>query len=482
VRNKWLFDALLPAAVVVAVCGVAIGGMAQFARWPFPLENWEGGCVIAAKTWAAGADLYVDGLAGHVPLTNYPPLYLALLRVFAVSGSPFLAGRLIGVASVLGLAALAFAFVRQTGAGRFAAGAAAAAVLLTRENLLLAPMVRCDALAAALSLAGVVVAYRWASSRAGLAAAAAICVAAWFTKQTAVVAPVAVFAWRLASERRAAARFAAYYAVLLGGAIGLAELAFHGLFLRNIIGFSRSAYSLADLAHHLVRYVRPAMWPWRAVPLAGAAFGLVAAGRAGWRQSPWPAYFALCALSLAALGKEGATLLYFYEFHAACAVGFGLGVSRIALFDRAAGRIALAGAALCFAALTALLFRGMLADLRHAGDAEAVNMVRAAAGPVLLEDSGYGLLAGVQQMDLITPFIASRLAARGQFDFSPWIDNVRARRYALIQLESPADRPSLGTSLRFPASLLSEIARDYVPAAVAGHGYFYLPKAAQAAP
>ncbi len=472
-RDRWL-GAVAPAAAIVAVCAVAVGAMMQLARWPFPLENFEGGCVWAAKIWAAGSGLYVDGLDGRLPIYNYPPLYVALIRAFLSAASPFLAGRVIGVTSVLALAALAFAFVRRAGAGRFAAGAAAAAVLLTRDNLLFGPTVRCDALAAALSLAGVWVAYRWASARAGLAAAA-ICVAAWFAKQSAVAAPIAVFVWLVAGDRRAAARFAICYAFMLGGAIALAEAAFHGLFWRNVVDFSLTSYSLPGLAHQLGKYFQ-AFWPWRAVPLGGAALGVFAAGRAGWRQSPWPAYFAACALGLAALGKEGASLFYFFEFHAACAIGFGLGVSRISFFDRFAGRTALAGAALCFAALTAAAQHAMLAGLRAAGDAEAVGLVRAARGPVLLEDSGYGLLAGAPKLDLINPFLASRLAARGKFAFAPWIDNVRAGRYALIELDSPAERPALATRSRFPDALLRAIAQNYVPAAAAGHGYFYLPK------
>jgi len=524
-RHKTIFGAAALAAVAVVLCGVTLGGMLVFAFWPYPLENFEGGCAWAAKIWAAGGGLYVDGLGGRVPIYNYPPLYVTLLRIFAVPGMPFLAGRLISVASVAGLAALAFAFVRRAeadrrqlggllpmpagrrraDAGRFAAATAAAAVLLTRDNMLYGQMARCDALAAVLSLAGVWTAYWWASSRADaerrrpagsgqeppslsrtpirgsrrsfrLAASAAICVAAWFAKQTAVAAPIAVFVWLIANDWRAALRFAVYYALLLGGAIALAEMVFHGLFLRNVLGFSLTSYSLTILTTFLTRYFRAATWPWRAISVTGPVLGVLAARRGGWRQTPWLAYFAACVLGLATLGKEGASMFYFFEFNAACAVGFGLGIGRISFFDRAAGRAVLAGAALFLAAFAAADQYNIYGHLRTAGEADAVALVRRAPGPVLLEDSGYGLVAGVRQLDLINPFLATRLAERGKFDFSPWMDNIRAGRYALIQLESPAERPSYPTGQRFPPALLRQIAWNYVFVGVAGHGFFYVPK------
>jgi hypothetical protein len=355
--------------------------------------------------------------------------------------------------------------------------AAASFYLIVPEDVIHGTIVRVDALAACLSFLALTIGWRKPSSNAVLAAAAAVGVAAWFTKQTAVLGPAALFLWLLLHNRRRALVFGAMYVGLLAAAIGVAEMAAGGVFLKTVLGYSVAGFSWRKLAfvlywHFLVH--RPIHYL-LLLSFLGGAWALV---RGGWRATPWPVYFAVCLASLIWLGKAGSSSLYFLEFHLACAIG--LAAVLPALRERSAR---LEAGALVVAAVVCLWSLPDLAiapfkDRDPAAERVIVAAVRAARGPLLMENAGYAVLAGRDDLDLPNPFLAKTLIERGVIALQPYVDRTREKRYGLIVLDNPAAPPTGTTQDRFPRALLEEIDRSYRLAGAAGGSYFYLPKPA----
>ncbi len=458
-----LYGAACASATVAAASLVTL---VRLALWPYPLENFEGGCVWAARLWAAGQPLYVAAHSDAPPIFNYPPLYAAILRVADSAEHPFLAGRLLSLAAVLVLATMATMLARR-GAGSRPAWLAAAIFLIVPETARLGALVRVDALASALSLAALVVGIRGEATRRRLALAALLGVAAWMTKQTAFAGPLALGIWLLVRERRAALFFGAIYAGTLAAAIALCEWASGGVFLQNVLGFSVTPFAWGRLAYYATTYIRLDTAP-HLLALAGFAFALAARDE-DQRVAPLAIYAAVAGASLVALGKEGSSHLYMFEFHAACAAGLATGLDRaqVRFAPRGAMVVAMGFAMLVIASIPSVIpTRNVPSD--DGPDAMLALALRARPGPAILENSGYALAAGIGAPDLVNPYLAHRLFARGLFDERPFLDRVRERRYALIVLESPPNAPSIVTRERFSGDFLRAVAENYAPAGRAG--------------
>ncbi|MCC6160448.1 MAG: glycosyltransferase family 39 protein [Deltaproteobacteria bacterium] len=461
-------DAHALRATAIAAMGAAtlsLVTLARLALWPYPLENFEGGCVWAARLWTAGQPLYVEPHGPLLPIFNYPPLYAGILRLADSAAHPFLAGRLVSLAAVIAIAVLAAMLARRSANAR-AVWIAAAVFLIVPETARLGALVRVDALASALSLAALVVGAVESPSRRRLALAALLGVAAWMTKQTAIAGPLALGLWWVVCERRRALVFGAMYAAGLGVAIAACEWA-SGVFLQNILGFSVTPFAWGRLAYYAGGYIRLDTAP-HLLALAGFALALAARTEDG-RVAPLAIYAAVTAASLVALGKEGSSHLYMFEFHAACAAGVAVGL------DRARGGGASRGAMVAAAAFALLLIASIpsVSPTRNvpasdAADRMLVEALRARPGPAILENSGYALVAGTDAPDLVNPYLAHKLFARGLFDERPWLERVRDRRYALIVLESPPSAPSVVTRERFSDEFLRAVAENYAPAGRAG--------------
>ena len=478
---------------------VALAAMIHLVVWPYTIEHGEGGCVLSVWRWAAGARLYADAAAGQVPTYNYPPLYAMLLRLGISSSAPFLAGRAINFAAILGVAMMVWFFVHRATGDRSAALAASLLTLVFPETVRCGPTVRVDGLAVFLSVACLLAGWRFAESRAGLVAAALLGTAAWLSKQTAVVAPAALFLWLLiqrpqvrsaecgplqageggegAARWANAAWFAGCYVFFMAAAIGLAELLTKGLFLKNVLFYSVSVYSWPLLAGWLEWYATEDR-PVHFIAMAGLVLGLFGGRQGKWRESPAVFYLLVCLASLAALGKIGSSRAYFLEFDAACAIGLGGGVGLIRGRAAAArARSYLAAGLLGAGVLSILAIPGLVSDnfddLPLGVQAAEVGVFRRARGPFLVEDCGFAISAGRTDLDLINPFLANQLFRRGLLDPAPYIANVRNGRYSLIVLDSLAERPDQNTSDRFPRALLEQISRSYRMVGRIGPMHFY---------
>ncbi len=463
------WDVYATRAAIIAAAGVAALALVTLVRltwWPYPLENFEGGCVWAARLWAAGQPLYVEPHGPLPPIFNYPPLYALILRLLDSATHPFLAGRLVSLAAVLAMASMA-AILARRGSGSRIAWIAAAVFLIVPETARLGALVRVDALASALSLVALVVGAAGSPSPRRLALAALLGVAAWMTKQTAIAGPLALGLWLLSSDRRNALEFGSMYAAALIVVIALCEWASDGVFLQNVLGFSVTPFAWGRLAYFAAQYVRQDTAPHLLV-LAGFALAF-ASRREDGRVAPLAIYAAVTGASLVALGKEGSSHLYMFEFHAACAVGVAVGL------ERARSRLGSRGITIVAVVMTLLVLASIPSVIptrnvpsTDGPDRMLVEALRARPGPAILENAGYALVAGSGAPDLVNPYLAHKLFARGLFDESTHLERVASRRYALIVLESPPNAPSVVTRERFSDEFLRAIAENYAPAGRAG--------------
>jgi hypothetical protein len=174
---------LLCAALATAVL---LYSFMRRVAYPYDLEWMEGGMLCHALRIANRQPLYAPPSLEFVPFL-YTPLYpLLVAGLGKVFGIGYLLGRLISVLAFLTAMVLGYVFARREGGSRPAAFAAlalpAAAWVPTAAWHDLA---RPDSLFLGLTTAALMVGWWKRKSQLGVAAAAALMVAAFFTKQTA---------------------------------------------------------------------------------------------------------------------------------------------------------------------------------------------------------------------------------------------------------------------------------------------------------
>lgn len=220
---------------------------------PFDLEWLEGATLWHAQRILDGQPLYPPPSIDFVP-HPYTPLYPALLalwgRLFGVS---YALARALSLASFLGALAVGWRFVRNAGGSRALATAAmaipCAAFVPTGAWIDLA---RVDSLWLLLSAAGATLAWQARAARpastAALATAAALMVAAFFTKQTAAPLMLAVALALALADRRAALVFVAGLALFGLPSLWAMQRASGGWFWFYIFGVHHSHAWSAALA------------------------------------------------------------------------------------------------------------------------------------------------------------------------------------------------------------------------------------------
>lgn len=218
----------LSCAALAAYVYVALRRM----TFPYDLEWIEGAILQHVERVEAGEPLYGEPSAEWTALLYAPLYYLVCVAFTPVfdTGLPLLRG--VSFAASLGTMALAYGLVRRETASR-AAGVVAAGLFaaLYDQSGGWFDLARVDSLMLLLLMAAIVVA-RWAHTRPRAAAAGALIVLATYTKQQALVAAPALFAFLLTArrERGPAVAFAVTTVAGLAGIYAAAELATDGWF------------------------------------------------------------------------------------------------------------------------------------------------------------------------------------------------------------------------------------------------------------
>lgn len=447
--------------VLLAAAAVFVADTARMVAYPYPMDYGEGPLLEQSLRLGHLQSIYRSDLASPpYTVSNYPPLYPAVLSPFARAFGPALwYGRLLSALGAVSAAViLAFILMELTG-DRPAALVGGLALLAFPPMCYWASLYRVDALALALSLGGIWVAVRWPGARLGVPAAALLLVAAIFTRQSyGIAAPLAAAVWigRTVSWRRALTL------VGLTGVLGAVlfaglQVATRGGFALNIVTANLNEYQTSSL----VQYVAD-VWTLMPLSLLAVAAFLLAAPWAGvrswWIIAP---YVAGALISGSTIGKVGSNINYLIELGA----GLGLALGALLAWLRPRRAIHAVLAVLLAVDLALVVLASPYRTVTHVrlkqGDEarRLLEIVHRAPG-VVLADEDMGLLPLDGRPITVQPFEMTQLARAGRWDQRPFLDDLERQAFAAILIYRV---PRLGLERqRWTDEMLRVIDRRYV--------------------
>lgn len=453
-------------AVVLTWNAIAyLASAAQAIAFPYELDYGEGVVWQQIHLLLSG-DGYgpIDGFPAIV--FHYPPLYhLATAALAAITGMDELAaGRLLSVGATLAMAGFATATIIALSAdrvGRLPAwtggflGAAATLNILPVQSW--SYLMRVDMLSIALGLAGFYFGLRSLVRPGAIHLAAALFVAAVYTKQTAVAAPVAVFAVLLVLRPRTAWMGIATGAILGFGALAFVTWLTDGGFLHHIVSYNINRFNARGLLDIIVvlvlhlAYIIAALlgiYTWQ----YGFSQNRLANGERQnlpqrLRASPVDAghvmalvYLTLTTLMLALATKSGASINYFIEWGCTIILFGGVALTNTAATATGSRMNTRAGAATALLPLFLILQAHQLwgkADERLSAQiprqqemARVVELVRSARRPVVSDDMVVVLRGG--KPVVWEPAIFAELASNGTWDERPFLERIGKREFAFF--------------------------------------------------
>jgi hypothetical protein len=301
--------ALLAAIALLAALhlGVLAFHLGQTLAFPYDLNYGEGYVLNDAVRLSRGESLYIDLQQFPMVRSPYPPLFPLLWSlVQPLTGPAFWPGRLLSVASLVGIGALAGWNAWRVRCGIWPAVAAVGLVAASPFVYQWAGYARVDMLALLCAVSGVVAA-QWIGGWRGVLASAALCGLALWTKQTTVTAAVAVaIAYTLRSWR-----FGIAFALLVGvpslvvaallNAATMGEFVHHvlaGNASNPVIPLRAAVYVVAFLILELPAVIASLWWLRR--------------GLTG-RPSPIALYLPIALLAAVSAGNGGSSVNYLIE-------------------------------------------------------------------------------------------------------------------------------------------------------------------------
>lgn len=181
-----------------------------------------------AGTWFALAQDLREGVLyrplfedGYYGLSAYMPLQFVVNAAASyLTGEYLVSGKLVAYVSGLSLIVLVFLLLTRSGCPRLLSFGLISALLATQTGLVAVLGIHGDTLPLVLQLAGLALVMH-SQSRRVVAAAAVLCALAFFTKFTAIWAPIAIAVWLAFRHRK---RLALFLGSLLGSGLALAFL------------------------------------------------------------------------------------------------------------------------------------------------------------------------------------------------------------------------------------------------------------------
>jgi hypothetical protein len=443
--------------VALVLAGVLAHGALRFLvdagyvlRSPWSRDYGEG-CVLAMAQLLSERGTYFPTLRGYPLLVaNYPPVFIGLTATLQLAFGPSLLGpRLLSFLSTLGVLAVLYPLLRRLAGARWIGAALTVLFVLPWFVTSWAALARVDMLALLLSLGGLAVVERHGASARAWPALPLFWLA-FFTKQTALVAPVAVLVDLLVARDRRVVRALVAWGV-----------PFALLFAALVLGTGGEAW------RHLVPYTAAARYEWGRMaasyvqlavimgPLLVLVAGTLALAPRAFLAAParvFSIYFLMKLATFATIAKEGAAQNYFIEpWLAALPVA---AVAMKVLGERFSGRPVLRPAALLLVALTAhsayhelgRLPRALHHPERAWEFAALTRLVREARGPILSEN--LGVLVLNRRPVLVEPFGVLLLVQKGLIRPDPMVRDCEDGRFALVIEEDRLDEiPGLGECL-----------------------------------
>ncbi len=444
-------------------------------------ESW---LLDDARRIAAGELLYPP--VDRLPLmhTAYTPVYYVIVGELqhVLGDHGYTIGRIVSLlGAMLAAGALAWSIRRLT--NRWILGTLAAAFFLTQNLTLVlwAPLHRVDTLALGFTLLGLALA---TSGR--VSASAVVLVVAVLTKQTFLVAPVAICLalWPMWKHML---RFAAIFGCGVLASVVVAQWLTGGWFLwHTVVGNSNEAEfdTFAQLIGGFLQF--------NGLPALAAVASLVLPSSR--EERLWRLYFLGTLATLPTIAKIGASSNYWLEITAATAAMLALASHRLAQWHetRLIAPVIIAGSLL-------IAVPGYQANTREASDSlrEAltpspeyltlvsdvsisplrvessfVRRVAAEPGEVLTDNPGLAVAAG---KPIIYEFqIFQLLHVEGHWSQTPILDAIHNRRFSLVALMHPLVGPTQGT--RWTPSIRDALLATYVPAGQQSGFWLYRPR------
>ena len=446
-------------------------------------ESW---LLDGARRVAQGSALYAP--ANELPIMHiaYTPLYYFIVGELQriVGDHGYVVGRGVSlVATLIGALALGWALRRLT--GHTWVGLLGIGLFLTQNVTLLlwGPLERADPLALGLTLVGLALVIAQRPSLAALVFLAAV-----FSKQTFVAAPLAT-AVALWPCRASFLRFAA---IFCGGLIALvvaAQELTQGWFLWHTVTANSNQPDLQTFASLLGSFLQ-----YNGLPVL-AAFGSFALPAPSFGERIWRLYFVAALLTLPSIAKLGASSNYWLELSAATAALLALASCRLAAWPavRLVAPTMIAGSLLIAVPAyqaTAVEVSTSVADLLKPATPRYVSLVSDGGaapyrvetgfidriarepGALLTDNSGLAAAAGKQIMFEFQIF--QLLQAEGRWAEHPILDAIAARRFALVALMHPLDGAVDGT--RWTLKLQSALKAAYVADGSEAGFWLYRPR------
>ena len=396
---------------------------------------------------------------------HYPPVYHLLVRVVAWLGvDPLIAGRGISVLAslVTGLLIAAIAFrMASNQAVRLARVSGAVTAGLTffcfYPVIAVSPLMRVDMLALALSLLGIWCAIGSLKRGWRLYLAAVMFLLAAFTKQTSIIAPLAVLLVMLPVNFRLTLKAFCFGLVLGGGTLAILSWITDGGFLRHLILYNINRYSFQLLglqflaeSRHLIFIALAfvsALAAWKQLTGGGSWAGLTSI-RSGETSSETVQfallllYLVLSTLMLFAVGKSGGGLNYFVEWMAILSILIGLLVAAVVdqIFTISTRDGIKFTSAMSFVLPIVLLIQIFFlpasrdfgpSDQRGLQElAELVEQIRSACKPILSDDMVLLMKAGKKVP--FEPAIFLELTSTGRWDERQIIDMITEHDFSFV--------------------------------------------------
>ena len=506
-RAYW---AAVLALIVVTVGGVFCNGLFFIAQ-PYQVNYGEGLVAWQAAHITDPARAYVSIDRYPYVMFQYPPLFHLATRAMAAAvgtmrGDLLMAGRAVSLISaallcfVIGWITFQTLPRRTSRQTRLFAAAFAGALPTTFYNFHWMWLARVDTLAILLSFSGLVLFAMRPRSAPVQILASMLMVAALYTRQTVLAAPLACMLTAFLIHRRSALRMLLTMTILGGAVLTWLTWWTHGQALLHLFRYNENPFSIARAVLGVLMNTRDVAG---LLVLAGGAslailnrdwdlvrrrrWDLLSANLRvnGYRRTVFllAVYGMLAALSGLAFGKEGADINYFLEWNISLAPLAGILLFRAA--PPAGNLVRLRPAWLAVLAIPPLLFNAGFGQARtgwlrmfgtvSAADRQntevfegALAQVRATPGPVFSEDMNLLYKSG---KDIpADPVMIQCLATSGIWDQRPFVRLLQRQSFALIVAYDISSRE------RYSPAVAGAIEQAYERAATIGDYRLYRPR------
>jgi hypothetical protein len=503
---------ILATVVTVALLAVRAYDWGTYAmqaiRYPFGIDYGEG-IVWQQALMIPGKTMYGDITKYPYIVFHYPPLYHLVTRLVVALGPDWLAaGRGVSAASTLLTALASACLVYFAGRGPFGrlvslvGGTIGGLVVLTHHAIIeWSVLMRVDMLSIALGLWGLLLCL-WSFDRPRLLYAAVLSfVAAVYTKQTALVAPIAgIGPFLVFRPRQALPPILCGFAVAVVFLVALLWCT-DGRFLNHIVEYNVNRFELRTAYWMLLSFFgRNALLLTLALAGVVGAVGVaitrpkfprakdiltrIKTDRSCWSILILVTYFALSSATLVALGKSGAAVNYTLEWLCACSLFVGLAFSAVTHLAMRPKPIV---AALVMPIVPIVINAVLIVHLRSMvfpsenrfHDIEQqqqlvqlAHWIRVAPKPVLSDDMVLIMIAGKQVP--LEPAIFTELSATGQWDERKELNLIRAEGFQFIVTDH--DRGEITFDSRYDPAVADAIESAYPVKAAFGGYVIHLPR------